>query len=424
MPQKNPLTTAINYATHGSNDWRSRAVSAARPLYTLKTPGAGYIGGPMIYEGSVIPAPEGTFGDGSTAVYDDRSIIALSETANRLLITGVYGNSVAECQYPTSWSMSSSLAALSTGTITQNFRNAVPLINQFGDPRILGMRAMGGQNLVGGVSWYDNFGAPQNYMRYSNAANLASGAQVGMFRADGGRHNAGWTIDVPAEFQADLGCTHLQGFGGGISILFTTVAGISMYGVNAADFLTAAANDQIDATPLADYTVVDGVGMSGNMYTSEMWNFLSCCVGFFFIPGTWTIMAVGGNWVGPTYDPRSTNDILYKGEGVVDENGDDFYGGFFAYHINNYADAYWLYDVRRLIEVKQGTRLPSQVLPYEWDILPDSPFTRRQYGESLLGSALWHPSLARMFATSRRGVTGVAGGLPTLGKYKLAGVGS
>jgi hypothetical protein len=237
------------------------------PLYTLGTPGAGEIGGPMTYEGSLIPAPWGTYGSGGMQVYQARNQIAKSNTAGRMWITPYQEDAIGEVILPTTWSMSLDQEDLAVGTFAQNFRTMTPVTTAFDPyPRICALTDVGGQVIVGAVHWYDTGPSPLNYMRVANGAALSSSTLYGMFQVTGGRHNAGWLADVPVAFQSALGCTHLQGFGGGISIQGMTVAGVSMYGVNAADILAATTTGQsVTATALADCPLDGANGMDGDM---------------------------------------------------------------------------------------------------------------------------------------------------------------
>lgn len=403
---------------HAPNQWRpwEPPSSGSLPLYTLKTPTSGQLGGGLTYLGSFIPSDGSTAGD-SFMAYTEIQALFQGSQAGRLMMTGIYADAICEVQIPT-LVVGTNINALNVATMTQQFKYATPMRTQFYDPRILGGYVHEGQVIIGGVSWYDNSGLPQNYMVYRNAANLASSAQAGMFRVTGGRHNAGWTVPIPTEFQSAFGATHLQGHGGNVSILFTTTAGISIYAVNADDIIAATTQNQIvSATPLVDYDV--GNPMGGEWNSSPMWNALSVCGGFFFVPGTRTLMAVGQNWLSKDYDPRPQNQILYKSPGVVDENGDDFYGGYFSYYVNNYTNFYWLFNIDDLIAVKNGQKGTQEVLPYEWGTLPLYPFFSTLYGGSLFGGATYDTANNILYVSSQRGATDRFGSVPTIAAFQL-----
>lgn len=396
------------------------------PLYTLGTPGAGEIGGTPTYLGAFIPTDGGIYNGIEAACWDDRCIITSGSQTGRMFFTGKQqgdnsGPAVAECSIPTLVT-GTNINALNVATLTQTFRTMTPMETAFGDSRIMGLGVHDGQLIAGGVSWYDTVGLPQNYSIFRNASNLSGGSIFGMIRVTGGRHNAGWTIPIPAALQSAFGATHLQGHGGGASIESTTVSGVSFYAVNADDILAASTPEQaVSATVLADYTVDEGNGMAGDLDTEEEWNWLTVVGGVFFVPGTRSILGIGHGWKGPSQDARETNTIKYKGPGVVDAEGNGDYDGYFANHPENYQNRYWLWDANHLIAVKNGSMSPSQVRPYEFGPLPAYPFTTEYRRTCLIGGAAMLPD-NRVIFSLQRGATARFGAAPTVGVLQLAGV--
>lgn len=414
---------------HAPNQFRPWAPPApgGLPRYTLKPAlGPGEIGGPPTYLGAFIPSDGGIYNGIEAACWDDRCIIHSGSQAGRLFFTGKQqgsnsGPAVAECAIP-ALVTGTNINALNVATMTQQFRTMAPMVSAFGDSRLMGLGLVDGQLIAGGVSWYDNSGRPQNYSIFRDAGNLAASALLGMLRVTGGRHNAGWTIPIPAALQSAFGATHLQGHGGGISIESTTVSGVSFFAVNAADILAATTPEQvITAVALADYNVVNGEGMAGNLYTSPEWNWLSVCGGAFFVPGTRTIMGIGHGWIGTDIDPDPLNTIKYKDGVVTDIEGNSNYGGYFAYKTYNYQNRYWLWDADDLIAVRNGERPANSVRPYEFGPLDNFPFCDPYRRNNLIGGAALLPDNTVAFST-QRGAQSRFTASPTVGVLQLAGI--
>lgn len=399
------------------------------PLYTLGTPGAGEIGGTPTYLGAFIPNDGGLYGDIGGAFYDDYGAIAVSETAGRMYVTGQMqgdgpaGSAIAEIVIP-ALVTGTDINALNVATVVQNFKFATSL-NALEYTRLMGITPHSGQVICGGTNFYTGENLATNYMVYRNGANLAAGAQAGMFHVTGARHNCGWLTPIPSEFQSMFGGkTHISGNGGNLSIVSAAPAGISMWAVNAADIIAAtSAGQSVSATVIADYTIDDlGNGMGGSMDTADMWNQLSICGTFFFVPGTRTLMAVGSNFLGQNYDSRPQNVILYKGPGIVDAEGYGDYGGHFAYYPYNYGPYFWLYDVDTLAQAYAGTISPSAVQPYSHGALPKPPFLNEYRGYDLIGGCNYDAANNRLYFVVRRGAGDRFGGQASIGAWSLAGV--
>lgn len=414
---------------HAPNQYRPWEPSAdgVLPLYTLNSPGAGEIGGPVTYVGAFIPNDGGLYGDIGGAFYDDYGALGMSETAGRMYVTGQQqgtppaGAAIAEIQIPTLVT-GTNINALNVATVTQNFKFATSL-NALEYTRLMGIYAVDGQVICGGTNYY-TASEPRNYMVYKNGANLAGGSQVGMLRVTGARNNCGWLTELPSQYQAIFGKTHLSGHGGNLSIISGTVAGISMYAVNAADMLAATAADQaISAIKLADWDRGgENIGMGGDLGSADMWNVLSICGGYFVVPGTRTVMAVGSNFLGQAYDPDPLNVIRYKSDTEVDAEGYGGYGGHFAYFPYNYGPFYWLFNLDDLVAVFNGELATDAVQPYEWGHLPKPPFLNEYRGYDLIGGCCYDNATNRVYFAVRRGAGSRFGGQASIGAWQLAGV--
>lgn len=402
--------------------------SGTLPLYMPAAPTSGRVGGVPIYRGAFIASDGDQHGD-SKCSYTEALRICQGSQTDRMFMTGYLANAVAEIAIP-AVSTSTNINDLTVATMVQNYKFlSVP------DPipsslRINGLSTISGQLIVGATNWYADNNEPRNYGVYANAASISTATQKGMHRVTGARHNAGWLTPIPAVFQAALGATHLQGYGGGVSIESYAPSGISFYAVNAADILAAATGGGVvSATVLADYTVDGGAGMDGDLYTSQMWNWLSSCGGYFFVPNTRTILCFGQSWDYRVTRGGSTvnNRIYYKDQttptGVGrDEDGQAWSNGFFAYLPEAYCNFCWAYDVDDLIAVKNGTKAANTVKPYWYGPLDLFPFCDRLRVSSLINGVFYREDQNRVYFSSQRGATDRFVSTPTIGTLELVGV--
>lgn len=205
----------------------SGASSGELPLYVPVAPGAGQVGGVPIYRGSFIPS-DGTPQGDSVCAYTEFLRISEGSNGSRMAMTGYFANAVAEIAIPDPVP-GTDIFALPVATMTQVYKYFLPPDPIAENFRINGLSPLAGQLILGSTNWYAGANEPRNYGVYSDITALSSSTHKGMHRVTGARHNAGWLTAIPVEFQAALGATHLQGYGGGVSIQSFAPAGISFY---------------------------------------------------------------------------------------------------------------------------------------------------------------------------------------------------
>lgn len=390
---------------------------ASNPAYEYwnsATDGGNYLGAFVTSDGQVHGDTQGA----SVSL----QVIGEGSQAGRLFMTGYGGTAIAEIAIP-ALVTGTNPAALNIATMTQNYRNATsvqawdqgPPIYQAGGfdiPRINGISTFNGQVIIGACGVYDNNNIPENMQVYRDATAIASSAQSPMFRITGGRHHAGWLVDIPAEFQDEFGGTHLYGFGGGLSIASSQGLGVCMGVVDAQDILDATSASEVvtgtlvtdfsEATPMSDY------------FGALEWNPLTRAVCFFFVPNTRTIMAVGSNWAGETpliYHETNDQGYFYPGHGPQD--------GY------DYQNEYFLFDIDDVLAAKAGSIALNAVRPYEQGALPLYPFCAPYLGLNLIGGGWFDNSTKRLYFTIQAGrqideFTPV----PTIGVLDFSGVGA
>lgn len=386
----------------------------AYEYWDSSTAGGNYLGAFITNDGM----PHGD----TSGVYVNLQAIGGGSQAGRLFMTGYGGTAIAEIAIP-ALVTGTNPAALNIATMTQDYKTAASVkawniaepyyqSGGFDNPKINGITTFNGQVIVGACGWYDNNNIPENMQVYRDATAISSSAQSPMFRLTGGRHHAGWLVDIPAELQAEFGGTHLYGLGGGLSIASSQGLGVCMGVVDAQDILDATsasevvtgalATDFSEASPMSDY------------FGALEWNPLTRAVCFFFVPNTRTIMAVGSNWAGETpmiYHDYNDQGYFYPGHGPQD--------GY------DYENQYFLFDIDDVLAAKAGSIALNAVRPYEQGALPLYPFNDTYLGLNLIGGGWFDNSTKRLYFTIQAGrqideYTPV----PTIGVLDFSGVGA
>lgn len=385
----------------------------AYEYWNSATDGGNYLGAFVTNDGQ-------THGDTGGA-YVNRQVIGGGSQAGRLFMTGYGGIAIAEIQIP-ALVTGTNPAALNIATMTQNYRTATSVqawniavpyeqAGGFDRPRINGIYTFNGQVIVGACGVYDNNNIPENMQVYRDATAIASSAQSPMFRLTGGRHHAGWLVDIPAEFQAKFGGTHLYGFGGGLSIASSQGLGVCMGVVDAQDILDATSASEVVTGVLA--TDFDLTNPMSDSFGDLAWNQITSAAAFFFVPNTRTIMAIGTNWNGETpliYHDYNDQGYFYPGHGPQD--------GY------DYRNEYFLFDIDDLL-ASLASGVKYNVRPYEQGALPLYPFCDPYLGLDMIGGGWFDSSTKRLYFTIQSGrQIDAYTPVPTIGVLDFSGVGA
>ena len=386
----------------------------AYEYWDSSTAGGNYLGAFISNDGQTAGDTQGS--------YVTRQVIGGGSQAGRLFMTGYGGTAIAEIQIPTLVT-GTNAALLNQATMTQNYKNATSVkawdvaapYNQsggFDNPRINGITTFNGQVIIGACGWYDNNNIPENMQVYRDATAISSSAQSPMFCLTGGRHHAGWLIDIPAALQAEFGGTHLYGFGGGLSIASSQGLGVCMGVVDAQDILDAtSASQAVTGTLATDFSLANPMTTT---YGDINWNQLTYACCFFFVPNTRTIMAVGVNWNGETpliYHDYNDQGYYYPGHGPQDGN--------------DYENHYFLFDIDDILAAKAGSIALNAVRPYERGALPLYPFCDPYIETNLIGGGWFDATTKRLYYTLQRGVyLDAYTPVPIIGALDFSGVGA
>ena len=345
----------------------------------------------LVYQGS-FKVPHGTFGASS---FDwGEGIMAYNPANNSLFISShPYQNSVAEISIPTVVN-SSSLAALNTASVLQNFseisegrKNQIPCI---GTHFIGGLLPRGSSLLVSYYNFYDG-GTCQQQSHFVSGQTLSTGGDVtgpwaANYAVTPSTNNAGyvhgWMIPVPSAYQSSLGGSAILG-NCCLSIVGRTSQGPSVFSFNPS---TVGANNPFPITPLLYYSP-EHPSLGQWNQTSPTFNGTTQIKGAAMIDGTRSLLFFGRQGTGTyCYGPGAQ-----CGDPVNANQGD---------HAYPYVSQIWAYDVNDLIASKNGQISPWNVMPYSvWTYT--TPFQRANNGKP--GGVAWDPNTRRLFVVEQFG---------------------
>lgn len=315
--------------------------------------------------------------------YQQRAIIALNKSNGNLLINGhgdFNSRNIGEFSIPALVNETGgNFGNLNMATSTQDFSNILSNLPVNNDPdnsgiSISGIYEQDGEIVVNYFSLYDNQ-TPYNTefcAHKASSTNISATNDItGAFTIADAAHFSGWMSDIPAEWQAALGGTHLRGHSAGNTRTINArhSNGPSAAVFNMADLLspnTPASGAALTHNIVLDYPLANfmGSGPGDNAddlnNAGQIWTTFSEAGFGFIIPGTDTYAVFGysgGHSSGITYGIPPYSPSTPQGFYTVDQ--DDRY---------NY---YWFFDVNDLVDVRNGVIQPYEVVPYDhgsWDI--------------------------------------------------------
>lgn len=253
----------------------------------------------------------------------------------------------------------------------QSYSRVFPKLSSNPDKldRITGLLYLDGKLVVNAYEYYD---APANNVDTTlvleDADDLAGSAVRGPFRMDGRARASGWLSYVPEAWRASLGGNVLSGFGNGRPINGRLSIGPSAYVLQSSALLAATgAGDPITAKAMQSYSLANPLhpDMNNRSGENELWTELSAPTVGVVVSGTRTYMVLG----------RSGGHVSGIGYKLTRDNGSQC-GGFCAFDPADYANYFWLFDLRDWLAVQQGVIAAHEVRPYAYGAM-ELPFQTR-----------------------------------------------
>lgn len=252
------------------------------------------------------------------------------------------------------------------------------------------MDRIGGMALVEGpsgrelvVNVYEYYDAPADDTHTTlvvrDPTDLSGSDVDGFFALQGAAHTSGWISPIPSAWQPLLGGTHITGNSSGMPIIGRLTVGPSAFVFDPLDIVgTTNPPGGVATTALLDFSLDHPLhdDLSNDGGDNDLWTHLSRAVYGFIAPGTRTYVTVG-------HTGGHATGVCYK---CTPTGATDACGGYCANDVTDYAHAYWLWDIRDLVAVGEGTMNPWEARPYEYGPFP-TPFATRELGGGAFDAA-------------------------------------
>jgi hypothetical protein len=212
-----------------------------------------------------------------------------------------------------------------------------------------------------------------------DAANLSGSNLSGFYSITGAAHAAGWISKIPESHQAVLEADYIVGFASNYPINTRNSIGPTAFTLNIDDVVNATPDSLISAEPLMDFSLAnmihpDRYNLEGN---NDIWTEVSMAKYGFIIPNTKTYMVIGSSG-------GHESSIGYK---IIQDTGHECAGPC-PYVAADYQSFVWLFNVDDLLSVKNGDKLPHEVMPYSYGEIPIpfQPPTTTEYPNLISGA--------------------------------------
>ncbi len=357
--------------------------------------------------------PADTFGQSSM----NGASPIMEKFGNSLFIAGhVSDDAIAEFAVPELVNSTNINDLNSAGAPVQNFStvlNRAPSGNGEGIDQINGLEVFGGQLIVNGIEYYD--GSADNTdttLVVSNASDIAGSSIKGYHRLPGGAKAAGWITELPAQWQTELGRTHIVGSSSGDPIKSRHSIGPSAYTVNANEIVSATSTGEaIASTKLLEFTLDNP--LHEDLYNStrqnDIWTHSAKAVFGFVVPGTRTYATFGSLTGGES-------GLGYK---ITQDNG-NLCPGYCSYEAGDRYNYYWFWDMNDLLDVKAGAKESYSVRPYAYGKF-NVPFQGSGHNEIAGGSFDTTENILYFSIDKANNTLGRYSNPPVIAAYRIPG---
>jgi len=241
--------------------------------------------------------------------------------------------------------------------------------NPEGLSRIGGLARHENQLMVSAYEYYD---APADnsttHLVINNARDLAGSEVIGPLSFQGRAHTAGWMSQIPDEWQEILGGTWLVGSSSGEPIIGRLSVGPSAFAFNAEDLNK---KSTVETTTLLDFDLDNPLNgdLSNESGKNDIWTHMSRAVHGFIPPGSRTYITLG-------HSGGHNSSLCYK---CIPDGGKENCYGYCATDPSDYHLMYWLWDVKDLIDVRDGEKDSYSIRPYDYGVF-EAPFAGSKFG--------------------------------------------
>jgi hypothetical protein len=319
--------------------------------------------------------PTGDYGD-SRFSYAQGPITLGKEGKSLFIVGHAQHQAIAEISIP-QLIISKDIKKLQKASIIQKFSKVLDR-PQTGNPQniniITGMKYFKEKLIVNGLNYYDaNNSVYHTTLVVDEAKNLNISTVSGYHQYQSRAHGSGWISSIPIAWQKLLNADHIIGNSSGSPIISRHSVGPSAFAINLEEnILNVSSPSVIKEVPLLNYSLSNPMGKqrgkSGDYLTNKntnnkLWTHLSQAVYGFIVPGTNTYITLG-------YSGGHESGVGYK---ITPQGAKSECPGYCGKDVKDNYNFFWLFNMKELLNVVEGSVSSYEVLPYNYGIFK-SPF--------------------------------------------------
>ena len=345
-----------------------------------------------------LPDSAGTSG-GYT--YSD-GVMGLSPTSGNMYMSlhAVSDKGIGEIQIPAlSTNTDLDLATLSYATAVQPRLDVIDGVsNPQENNKVSGMYNHSGDLIVANCKTYDADAANTQFMvRVDDPSDFSTTTMEGYYEIAGAYKSSSWFSAVPAEWQSLLGYEVLIGSANNWSIISRASVGPTAYGIDLDDISGSSPSSLVPTEAFMSYSLVEGEqlqqqvnplwDLENDTLDNDVFTIVSRCSYGFIIPGTRTYAVFG-------YSEGHEDGVQYKG---YQDDGAEC-PGYCSPSASDWSHFRWFFDVNDFLEVKNGTKQPHELIPYEYGPI-NTPFEnlRGPNHELIIRGGVFDPDIGRLY---------------------------
>ncbi len=342
-----------------------------------------------------------TFNTDTSMSYSN-GIFTIDPAANTIFVVGHENDDeIAEFLIPEIVNTVDINEVISTEKVVQKFTRVLNRVsNPQGLDRITGLFLYKGSLVVNAEQYYDGLADNTNTtLIIKDAYDIENSDVLGLYEIEGAVHAAGWMSEIPQLMQDLFKGKYLLGHASNYAINSRNPMGITAFLLDNDLNIDSSASTSISTMPLMDFDLTDfmykkeadynadwevygyniyghkedaanpdrgypDLDIDGNIKvnSNDLWTELSEAQYGFIVPGTRTYVVIGSSG-------GHQSGIGYK---ITQDNG-NVCGGPCSYDSSDNYNYYWLFDIKDLIDVRNGDMKPNEPRPYEYGVF-NTPF--------------------------------------------------
>lgn len=226
---------------------------------------------------------------------------------------------------------------------------------------ITGLQFINNDLVVNAATYYNASGSNKDStLIIRDPTNFSASLVDGYFELTSSVHAAGWMTAIPEALRSEFEADYIFGFASNLPINSRNSMGPSAFAVDSSFVTRKEAGKEIQTTTLLDFSIENPLhpDLYNETGENQLWTEISKAYVGFIVPGTRTY-AVFGSSAGHQFG------IGYK----IQQDDGNVCGGACERVVSDRYNYYWLWDVDKLLAVKNGDLEPHALRPYNHGVL-------------------------------------------------------